>query len=88
MPKKLLKMNISIISVVRWALQKKKTTLNFIEEFHLLAPQTLGSRTIILSHQLKCELNYLYFEALYLGLPLLHNSPMISEYGYFYPIPT
>ena len=59
-------------------------------EFHRRIPfisslKTLGSRTIILSHQLKCELNYLYLEALYLGLPLLHNSPMISDYGYFYP---
>ena len=31
------------------------------------------------------ELNYLYFEALYLGLPLLHNSSSLSAYGYYYP---
>ena len=40
---------------------------------------------IILSHQTDNELNYLYFEALYLGLPLIHNSPRIKEYGYYYP---
>ena len=31
------------------------------------------------------ELNYLYLESLYLGLPLLHNSKMLSSYGYYYP---
>ncbi len=41
--------------------------------------------SIIVSHQHDNALNYLYFEALYLGLPLLHNSEEISEYGYYYP---
>ena len=45
----------------------------------------LGLKPIILSHQIMCELNYLYLEALYLGLPLIHNSNMLSKYGYFYP---
>ena len=40
---------------------------------------------IIISHQSFSELNYLYFESLYLGLPLIHNSPMIQECGYYYP---
>ena len=39
----------------------------------------------IVSHQVENELNYLYFEALYLGLPLIHNSDMLSDYGYYYP---
>ena len=45
----------------------------------------LGLKPIILSHQIMCELNYLYLEALYLGLPLIHNSNILSKYGYFYP---
>ena len=44
-----------------------------------------GPNSIVLSHQLNCELNYLYFDCLYLGLPLLHNSSMLSEFGYYYP---
>ncbi len=39
----------------------------------------------IVSHQIENELNYLYFEALYLGLPLIHNSNLLSSYGYYYP---
>jgi len=49
----------------------------------LLAILKYGS--IILSHQQDNALNYLYLEALYLNLPLLHNSEFISEAGYFYP---
>ena len=39
---------------------------------------------IIVSHQIANELNYLYFESLYLGFPLIHNSPTLSDYGYYY----
>lgn len=38
----------------------------------------------VLSHQSENELNYLYLECLHLGLPLIHNSELIKEYGYFY----
>ena len=44
-----------------------------------------GLNTIVLSHQLNCELNNLYFDCLYLGIPLLHNSTVLSEFGYYYP---
>ena len=54
---------------------KRVTFLNAIHKF--------GS--IILSHQQDNALNYLYLESLYLNLPLLHNSKMISDMGYFYP---
>tara|TARA_B110000305_G_C19444569_1_gene643991 strand:- start:1706 stop:2818 length:1113 start_codon:yes stop_codon:yes gene_type:complete len=40
---------------------------------------------IIVSHQILNDLNYLYFESLYLGLPLVHNSKTLSSYGYYYP---
>ena len=41
--------------------------------------------SIIVSHQQDNALNYLYLEALYLNLPLLHNSNFIKECGYYYP---
>ena len=39
---------------------------------------------LIISHQIFNELNYLYFESLFLSLPLIHNSPYLSEFGYYY----
>ena len=47
--------------------------------------RSFGIHTIVASHQIMVELNYLYLESLYLGLPLLHNSNILSSYGYYYP---
>ncbi len=41
--------------------------------------------SVIISHQIENDLNYLYFDALYLNLPLIHNSQKLKKYGYFYP---
>lgn len=41
---------------------------------------------IVLSHQWKNELNYLFIEALYAGYPLVHNSPYFADCGYYYPL--
>jgi hypothetical protein len=42
-------------------------------------------RDILLGHQFECELNYLYLEALYKDIPLVHNSPAFADVGYYYP---
>ncbi|OKH19073.1 DUF2827 family protein [[Limnothrix rosea] IAM M-220] len=39
----------------------------------------------IVSHQHLCSLNYLYLDALYYNIPLIHNSDTLKEYGYYYP---
>jgi hypothetical protein len=39
---------------------------------------------IFLSHQTLNELNYLYYELLYFGYPLVHNSGMLESCGYYY----
>ena len=39
---------------------------------------------IIVSHQWENGLNYLYYEALYGGFPLVHNSPFLKDVGYYY----
>lgn len=39
---------------------------------------------ILLSHQWECELNYLYMEALYMNVPLVHNSPALKDVGFYY----
>lgn len=39
---------------------------------------------ILLSHQRDLELNYLYFDAAWLGVPVVHNASMVKELGYYY----
>ena len=39
----------------------------------------------IVSHQWENAQNYVYYEALYGGYPLVHNSPIIRDQGYYYP---
>lgn len=51
---------------------------NFTESIKLFG-------SMIISHQLENDLNYLYFDALFLNLPLIHNSKRLQKYGYFYP---
>jgi len=40
---------------------------------------------ILLCHQTACELNYLYLDAAWLGWPVVHNSPMMPDIGWYYP---
>ena len=38
----------------------------------------------VITHQWENDLNYLFWDCLYLGYPLIHNSPAIIEAGYYY----
>jgi hypothetical protein len=40
---------------------------------------------ILFSHQQDCDLNYLYFDAAWLGFPVVHNAAMVPELGWYYP---
>jgi len=40
---------------------------------------------IIVSYQNNNSLNYLYYECLHYGFPLVHNSPDLQGCGYYYP---
>lgn len=40
---------------------------------------------MVVSHQLECAQNYLYFDALHGNYPLIHNSPLFADVGYYYP---
>lgn len=40
---------------------------------------------IFLSHQTLNNLNYVYYELMYYGYPLVHNSDAIPDHGYYYP---
>jgi hypothetical protein len=38
----------------------------------------------VITHQWENDLNYLYWDVLYLGYPLIHNSKRIASAGYYY----
>ena len=57
---------------------KSHNRYNFVESVKFFG-------SIIISHQLENDLNYLYFDALYLNLPLIHNSFRLRDFGYYYP---
>lgn len=44
-----------------------------------------GEYPIFVSHQVLNSLNYLYYELLYYGFPLVHNSPDLEGCGYYFP---
>ena len=72
-----------------------KTFLMNTELFknHKLTVESRWPITHILSNYCNCvisfvdnwDLNYIYFECFYLGVPLIHNSVMLKDYGYYYP---
>lgn len=47
---------------------------------------SLESIPIIVSHQVLTSLNYAYYEMLYYGYPLVHNSPDLDGCGYMYTL--
>lgn len=54
---------------------------NRLPLYELLATQA----DAVISHHWENGQNYLYYEALYGGYPLIHNSRFIAGLGYFYP---
>jgi hypothetical protein len=67
------------------ALDLLKAGKIFAEGRHPLA-QVLGTHVdAVVSHQWENALNYLYWDVLYGGFPLIHNSPELKDAGYYYP---
>lgn len=49
-------------------------------------PSFLAQHTdAVISHQWENPQNYLYYDVLYGAYPLIHNSPMLGDAGYYYP---
>ena len=44
-----------------------------------------NTMSIFVSHQFYNQLNFVHFELLYLGWPLVHNCDRLKDVGYFYP---
>ena len=40
--------------------------------------------SVVVAHQWENALNYLYYDVLSGNYPLIHNSPLIKDYGYYY----
>ena len=40
---------------------------------------------VVLSHQDGCALNYLYLDAAWFGYPVVHNSHLLKQLGWYYP---
>lgn len=57
----------------------------FFEARYPIAWALMKHTDILLSHQQDCDLNYLYFDAAWLGFPVVHNAAMIPELGWYYP---
>jgi hypothetical protein len=54
-------------------------------EPRFVGPQFIANHAdAIVTHHWENALNYLYYEALYGGYPLIHNSEMLAGYGYGY----
>lgn len=56
----------------------------FIENRHRFIDVMSGFCNAVVSFQQNWELNYLYLECFYLGIPLVHNSSFFSECGLYY----
>ena len=39
----------------------------------------------VVTHHWENGLNYLYYEVLHGGYPLVHNSACLKDWGYYYP---
>ncbi len=71
----------SLVAATNLGRDKKVT----IENLHPL-PKVLGSHVdLVVTHQWELNLNYLYWDVMYLGWPLVHSSDAIKDYGYYYP---
>lgn len=57
----------------------------FAEGRHPVAEVMGKSIDAVVTHQWENNLNYLYWDILYLGWPLIHNSTEFKDIGYYYP---
>lgn len=70
--------------VSRFDIVKKKGFLYFNNRWCTLDAMAKWGGTIV-SHQYDNDLNYAHFEALYMGIPLVHNSEALIDQAYYYP---
>jgi len=57
----------------------------FFEARYPIAWALTKHTDILLSHQQDLGLNYLYFDAAWMGYPVVHNAEFVPELGWYYP---
>ena len=45
--------------------------------------RTKKAPTVLVSHQINNDLNFLHLEMMYLQYPIVHNCPRLKDFGYF-----
>jgi hypothetical protein len=65
-------------------LESQKNSKLFFEKRYPIVYSLFEHSDIVLAHQRDLEYNYLYFDAAWLGFPLVHNSERLKELGYYY----
>ena len=79
-------------------LMKGKMFIDFLEKSDLYINNKLyikGRQTftniiekqcnVVVSYSHDCDLNYLFLECFYKGVPLIHNSVILKDWGFYYP---
>lgn len=61
-----------------------KDGLGTVENRYVSADFLANHTDAVVTHQWENGLNYLYYEILYGGYPLVHNSKFIKDFGYYY----
>lgn len=79
----LIKNKKQLISFVR-SLNVQKNKKVFFEARYPIVWSLFNHTDIVLSHTHFCDLNYVYFDAAWLGFPLVHNSQYIKKIGWYY----
>lgn len=65
-------------------LEVQKNKKIFFESRYGIVWSLFNHTDIVLSHQRDLALNYLYFDAAWLGFPVVHNAHFVKELGYYY----
>ena len=72
---------------VEWAasMDIAKDKKIFFESRYPIVWSLFEHTDIMLCHQDMLPLNYIYFDAAWLGFPVIHNAYMVKDLGFFYP---
>jgi hypothetical protein len=65
-------------------LEINKNKKIFFENRYSIAWCLFNHTDIVLSHQQDIGLNYLYFDAAWLGFPVVHNAEFLKQLGWYY----
>jgi hypothetical protein len=70
--------------IVNTTLYKEDKLVLFNEPADIVKSVKLNKINTVISHQNQNTLNYLYLEMFYMNVALIHNSPIIKNFGFYY----